>query len=139
MPFVKQTVEYAKSSGRSSVTVLGDMGSFSYYGKEDDLIGWEIKLPHKFEIDLKGFCLYHKKDYEIRLSKGDKLKLSRHHSKTIHLLSHSIPQVSPLRYHLDNEHRFNKNEIRFYVELVFYVHPSLFGHIYHIEFYHLVP
>jgi hypothetical protein len=92
MPFVKQTVEYAKSSGRSSMTVLGDMGSFFYYGEKDDLIGWENKLPHKFEIDLKGFCLYHKKDYEARLSKGDKLKLSRHHSKTIHLLPHSIPR-----------------------------------------------
>jgi hypothetical protein len=53
MPFVKQTVEYAKSSGRSSVTILGDMGSFFYYGKKDDLVGWEIRLPHKFEIDLK--------------------------------------------------------------------------------------
>lgn len=28
MPFVKQTVEYAKNSGKNSVSVLGDMGSF---------------------------------------------------------------------------------------------------------------
>ena len=91
MPFVKQTVEYAKSAGRSSVTVLGDMGSFFYYGRKDDLVGWENKLPHRFEIDLKGFCLYHKRDYEARLFKGDKLKLSRHHSKIVHLLPHSFP------------------------------------------------
>lgn len=28
MPFVKRTVHYAKSSGRTSLTVIGDMGSF---------------------------------------------------------------------------------------------------------------
>jgi hypothetical protein len=67
------------------------MGSFFYYGRKNDLVGWENKLPHRFEIDLKGFCLYHKRDYEARLSKGDKLKLSRHHSKIIHLLPHSFP------------------------------------------------
>jgi hypothetical protein len=34
MPFVKQTVEYAKNSDKSSVSVLGDIGSFFYYKNE---------------------------------------------------------------------------------------------------------
>lgn len=34
MPFVKQTVDYAKSSGRTSMTVIGDMGSFFYMARK---------------------------------------------------------------------------------------------------------
>src|SRR5918994_3268213 len=63
MPFVKQTVEYAKNSGRENVSVLGDMGSFFYYKKKDDLIGWEMELPRKFNMNLKGVCLYHERDF----------------------------------------------------------------------------
>jgi hypothetical protein len=85
MPFVKQTVDYAKSSGRTSVTVIGDMGSFFFYGKKDALIGWEMELARRFEIDLKGFCLYHMQDFK-RLSKTDKQKLYQHHTRTLHLL-----------------------------------------------------
>jgi MEDS: MEthanogen/methylotroph, DcmR Sensory domain len=85
MPFVKQTVDHAKSSGRRGVTVLGDMGSFFYYDKEDDLVGWEMNLPRKFDIDLKGFCLYHAHDVK-RFSAEDKQKLFQHHSKVVHLI-----------------------------------------------------
>ena len=85
MPFVKQMVDHAKSSGRSSVTVIGDMGSFFYYDKEGDLVGWEMKLPRKFEMDLKGFCLYHAADLK-RFSEKDKRKLFQRHSTTAHLL-----------------------------------------------------
>ena len=72
-------------SGRTSVTVIGDMGSFFFYGKKDALIGWEIELARRFEIDLKGFCLYHMQDFK-RLSKIVKQKLYQHHTRTLHLL-----------------------------------------------------
>src|ERR671919_2521759 len=62
MPFVKQTVQYAKDSGRENVSVLGDMGSFFYYKRKNDLIGWEMELPPKFDMNLKGLCLYHERD-----------------------------------------------------------------------------
>jgi hypothetical protein len=39
MPFVKQTVDYAKSSGRTSVTVIGDMGSFFFL--------WQERCPYR--------------------------------------------------------------------------------------------
>src|SRR5918995_7170931 len=39
MPFVKQTVKFAKNSGKSSLSVLGNIGPFYYYNKKDDLIG----------------------------------------------------------------------------------------------------
>jgi hypothetical protein len=63
---------------RPSVTVIGDMGSF---GKIDALIRWEMEIPGRFEIDLKGFCLYHMQDFK-RLSETDKQKLYRHHTRT---------------------------------------------------------
>ena len=86
MPFVKQTVEYAKNSGKNSVSVLGDIGSFFYYNKKDDLIDWEIKLPPKFEGNLRGFCLYHKQDFDKRFSESDQNILFKHHYKVLHLL-----------------------------------------------------
>jgi hypothetical protein len=84
MPFVKQTVEYAKNSGRENVSVLGDMGSFFYYKKKDDLIGWEMELPRKFDMNLKGLCLYHERDF-ARLSEAEKQQLLKHHNKILQL------------------------------------------------------
>src|SRR5918995_557128 len=78
MPFVKRTVKFAKNSGKNSVSVLGDMGPFFYYNKKDDLIGWEMKLPHKFEGNLKGFCLYHRQDFDARFSESDRHILLKH-------------------------------------------------------------
>jgi MEDS: MEthanogen/methylotroph, DcmR Sensory domain len=84
MPFVKQTVEYAKNSGRENVSVLGDMGSFFYYKKKDDLIGWEMALPRKFDMNLKGLCLYHERDF-ARLSEVEQQQLLKHHNKNLQL------------------------------------------------------
>src|SRR5215204_3912581 len=85
MPFVKQTVEYGESSGRNAVTVISDMGSFFYYCKKDGLIGWEMKLPCKYEMNLKGFCIYHTRDFKS-LSEENKRELYRHHTRIMHLL-----------------------------------------------------
>jgi hypothetical protein len=90
MLFVKQTVEYAKNSSKGGVSVLDDKGSFLYYEKKDDLIGWEMKLSSKYEGNLKGFCLYHKQDYDRRLSENDRQTLLEHHGKTLHLLPSPI-------------------------------------------------
>jgi hypothetical protein len=85
MPFVKQTVDFAKDSGRDNVSVIGDMGSFFYYEKKDDLIEWEMELPRKFDMNLKGLCLYHERDF-ARLSEADKQKLLKNHNKILQLL-----------------------------------------------------
>ena len=90
MPFVKQTVEYATNSSRGGVSVLGDVGSFFYYEKKDDLIDWEMKLSSEYKGNLKGFCLYHKQDYDRRISENDRQTLLEHHGKTLHLLPSPI-------------------------------------------------
>jgi hypothetical protein len=89
MPFVKQIVEYAKTSGRSNVTVLGDMGSFFYYEKKRGLVEYETQLPRKFGMNLKGICLYHMIDFR-RFSQADRQKLYRHHSKIMQLLPSQV-------------------------------------------------
>ena len=90
MPFVKQTVEYATNSSKGGVSVLGDVGSFFYYEKKDDLIDWEMKLSSEYKGNLKGFCLYHKQDYDRRISDNDRQTLLEHHGKTLHLLPSPI-------------------------------------------------
>ena len=73
IPFVRQTIEYANASGKSGLSVLADVGSFFYYDKKDDLLQYEIALPSKYKnMNLKGFCVYHKLDFDegLLIKKG---------------------------------------------------------------------
>ena len=49
-----------------------------------------MKLPSKYDGNLKGFCLYHRQDYNGRLSDNDKQILLEHHGKTLHILPSPI-------------------------------------------------
>jgi MEDS: MEthanogen/methylotroph, DcmR Sensory domain len=90
MPFLIQTTDFAKKSGKRILSVLSDMGSFFYYDKKDDLLQYEMALPSKYEyMNLKGFCIYHLRDFDNRLSEKERLVLIKHHGKTLILLSSS--------------------------------------------------
>jgi MEDS: MEthanogen/methylotroph, DcmR Sensory domain len=90
MPFLIQTANFAKKSGKRILSVLSDMGSFFYYDKKDDLLQYEMALPSKYEnINLKGFCTYHLRDLDNRLSEKERRVLIKHHGKTLILLSSS--------------------------------------------------
>ena len=90
IPFVKQTIEYANTSGKNGLSVLADMGSFFYYDKKDDLLQYEIALPLKYKnMNLKGFCIYHKLDFDRRLTDKERQILMEEHGKTLILLSSS--------------------------------------------------
>jgi hypothetical protein len=87
LPFITQTEDFAKRSGKS-LSVLSDMGSFFYYDKKDDLLQYEMALPSKYEkMNLKGFCAYHLIDFEKRFSEKERHNLIKHHGKTLILLS----------------------------------------------------
>ena len=47
--FVKQTIEYAKTTGKDGVTVISDMDSFSY-SQKGDLLQYEMTLPKVLEV-----------------------------------------------------------------------------------------
>ena len=87
IPFLLQTADFAKKSGKS-LSVLSDMGSFFYYDKKDDLLQYEMSLPSRYEkMNLKGFCSYHLRDFDKRFSEKERQKLIKHHGKTVILLS----------------------------------------------------
>lgn len=88
IPFLNQTVEYAKKSGKDGVTVIGDMGSFFYsQNANSNLLQYEMTLPEVFEdMNLKGFCFYHRRDFNGRLTEQEKKTLLAHHGKTKYLL-----------------------------------------------------
>jgi hypothetical protein len=87
IPFLLQTADFAKKSGKS-LSVLSDMGSFFYYNKKDDLLQYEMSLPSRYEeMNLKGFCAYHLRDFDVRFSEKERQDLIKHHGKTLMLLS----------------------------------------------------
>jgi hypothetical protein len=90
IPFVRQTIEYAITSGKSGLSVLADMGSFFYYDKKDDLLQYEITLPLNYKnMNLKMFCIYHKLDFDRRLTDKERQILIEEHGKTLILLPSS--------------------------------------------------
>lgn len=89
IPFLLQTADFAKKSGKS-LSVLSDMGSFFYYNKKDDLLQYEMSLPSRYErMNLKGFCAYNLRDFDVRFSDKERQDLIKHHGKTLMLLSSS--------------------------------------------------
>jgi hypothetical protein len=71
--------------GKNGVSVLGDMGAYPYKSKHKELVDYELSLPTKYDTRLKGFCLYHQKDFDI-LSDEQKQKLIEHHGKAIKII-----------------------------------------------------
>ena len=89
IPFLLQTADFAKKSGKS-LSVLSDMGSFFYYNKKDDLLQYEMSLPSRYErMNLKGFCAYNLRDFDVRFSDKERQDLIKHHGRTLMLLSSS--------------------------------------------------
>ena len=89
IPFLLQTANFAKKSGKN-LSVMSDMGSFFYYNKKDELLQYEMSLPSRYEkINLKGFCAYHLRDFDVRFSDRERQDLIYHHSKSLMLLSSS--------------------------------------------------
>lgn len=85
MSFTKQLAEYAKTSDKNCVSIIGDMGPFFYNRKKDNLIGWELELPFRYHPSMKGFCVYHEKDFDRRLAENDKELLFGHHEQVLDL------------------------------------------------------
>jgi MEDS: MEthanogen/methylotroph, DcmR Sensory domain len=81
--FLKQLIEKAESSGKNGVSVFADIASFYHYNNSvDKLVEYELSLPRKYHgMKMKGFCVYHKADFEKRLTEEQRQKLLTHHGK----------------------------------------------------------
>ncbi|MGA9154551.1 MAG: MEDS domain-containing protein, partial [Candidatus Nitrosopolaris sp.] len=81
MPFKKSLAKHAKKMGKNGLSILGDIGAYPYKSKYKDLVDYELSLPMKFDLPMKGFCLYHQKDFDT-FSGEQKQKLIEHHGKS---------------------------------------------------------
>jgi hypothetical protein len=83
----EQMINYAKKMGNTTLSILADMGAFSFMGKSKDLYEYELSLPKHFDLKVKGFCIYNHKDFD-RLSERQKQRLVKHHSSVIKIAPH---------------------------------------------------
>jgi hypothetical protein len=83
--FEKSLANYAKIR-KNGISVLADMGACTHKSMYNELVDYEVSLPTKCERQVRGFCLYHQKDFE-KFSDEQKQKLVEHHGKALQLLT----------------------------------------------------
>jgi hypothetical protein len=91
MSFFKQLVKKAESLDKNGVSVIADLGSFYHHQSTNTtkkLFEHELSLPSKYEgMKFKGFCAYHKADFDKRFTEEQKQKLLQHHSKALMIIN----------------------------------------------------
>jgi hypothetical protein len=85
MNFIQELLKRAETSGKNGASVIADVSSFYHHvGKTQRLVEHELSLPSRFDgMKVKGFCIYHKKDFEKRFTEEQKQKLLQHHEKAL--------------------------------------------------------
>jgi hypothetical protein len=73
----------AHRESKSGVFCIADMGSFFLFGREKELVNYELSIPKNIDITLKAFCCYHKNDFSLRLTKDQQRQLTNHHYEAI--------------------------------------------------------
>jgi hypothetical protein len=80
--FAMSLLSRARKEGRQGVTWFGDAGSFFSFEKIEELMQYELSLPHKYEDTISTICSYHLKDFET-LTETQQQTLFDHHFKSI--------------------------------------------------------
>src|SRR5919206_2875646 len=83
--YVKKSLENYAKMGKNGVSVLADMGAYPHKSMYNDLVDYELSLPTKYNVQMKGFCLYHQKDFD-KFSEEQQQKLIEHHNKTLEII-----------------------------------------------------
>ena len=76
--YVKKSLENYAKVGKNGVSVLADFGAYPYKSKYKDLVDCELSLPTKYDVQMKGFCLYHQKDFDNFLDEQKQMLIERH-------------------------------------------------------------
>ena len=90
MSFIYILLKQAERRRKDGVTVLADLGSFYHHHKHGNqkLIEYEKSLPKKYDnMNLKGFCLYHQKDFDSQFRLEQQAELLDCHSRNITLVN----------------------------------------------------
>jgi MEDS: MEthanogen/methylotroph, DcmR Sensory domain len=85
MTFKRNLANHAKEIGKNGLSILGDIGAYPHKSKYKELVDYELSLSTKYDVPMKGFCLYHQKDFD-NLSDEQKQKLVEHHGKAIKIM-----------------------------------------------------
>ena len=80
----KGLANYAKM-GKKGLSILADLGAYSHKSKYKELVDYELSLPTKYNVPMKGFCLYNQKDFD-KFSDEQRQKLIEHHGKAINII-----------------------------------------------------
>jgi hypothetical protein len=85
MIFKRNLVSNAKQTGKRGLSIIGDIGgAYTHKSKHNELVDYELLLPTRFDIDMKAFCLYHKKDFN-KFSDKQKQELIKHHDNALEI------------------------------------------------------
>jgi hypothetical protein len=84
--YFKQSLSNCREMRKNGLSVLADLGAYNHTHMHDDLVDHESSLsPKDIDVPMKGFCLYHQKDFG-RFSDEQQQKLIRHHDVAIKLI-----------------------------------------------------
>ena len=82
----KKSLANCTEMGKRGVSVLADLGAYSHTYKHDELIDYELSLPtNDTDIPMKGFCLYHRKDFD-KFSDDVQQKLIEDHGTALKIV-----------------------------------------------------
>ena len=70
---------------KEGLSILADLGAYPQRSMYKELVDYELSLPTKYDDPMKGFCLYHQKDFD-NLSDEQKQKLIEHHGKALKIV-----------------------------------------------------
>lgn len=73
----------AQKESKSGVFSIADMGSFFLFGREKELVNYELSIPKNMDITLRAFCCYPKNDFSLRLTDDQQRQLMHHHYRAI--------------------------------------------------------
>jgi MEDS: MEthanogen/methylotroph, DcmR Sensory domain len=82
LPYIKKGLANYAKMGKNGFSVLADMGAYTHKSMYKDLVDYELSLPTKYDDPMKGFCLYHQKDFD-NFSDEQKQKLVERHGKAL--------------------------------------------------------
>jgi hypothetical protein len=83
--YVKKSLENYAKMGKNGVSVLADLGAYPHESMHRELVDYELSLPTKYDVQIKGFCLYHQKDFD-KFSEEQQQKLIEHHGKALKIV-----------------------------------------------------
>ena len=83
--YIKKGLANYSKMGKNGLSVLADLGAYSHKSRYKDLVDYESSLPTKYHLSMKGFCVYHQKDFD-QFSDEQQQKLIDSHGKALKII-----------------------------------------------------